>query len=354
MSRSPQGGAGVLYIQELASSSILFSVQLRCKVTLLKLIRIPSKAFWYHSYAPSCLRRSCRKSAVMRREPSPAYAVEDLRRRYRPLLRLLGLTGLKVRSVIGALDLLDHLLHLLALLLPLCLGHVLLLVEHGLVGLAVATAKSVPESGVLTIVVVEGQVVDRVASSAVDDRVVAHKLAIVNQNCPEVDEYEQADEGDLLQRENEDEDVVWHTLSEAVERVEGVGGEWGGHDPLVVRLVQTLVDERVVKTSVDPVDAEVGKHEEQWELDPIVQGERSFVGLVVEFAVSADLGDHKGRKADGHQGHGLHGLLHFEFDLVAEVLGVLESLLVKDEEVRQGSENKVKQYAKQPVPEAYG
>lgn len=63
------------------------------------------------------------------------------------------------------------------------------------------------------------------------------------------------------------------------------------------------------------------------------------MGLVVEFAVAADLSNHQRRKDKRHEGHRFHGLFHFEFDLIAEVLGVLESLLVEYEEVRQRSED---------------
>lgn len=138
--------------------------------------------------------------------------------------------------------------------------------------------------------------VNGVASGTVDDWIVTHKFAVVNQNSPEVDENKQADESNLLAREQEDEDMVWDTLSKAVERMEGVGGKGGRHDPLVMRLMQTFVDERVVKTAVNPVDAEVGEHEEQWVLDPVVQRERSLMSLVEELAVAANFSDHKWRE----------------------------------------------------------
>lgn len=48
---------------------------------------------------------------------------------------------------------------------------------------------------------------------------------------------------------------------------------WGRHDPLVVWLVERLVDCRVVQTPVDPVDAEIGKGDEYWELQVVVQKE---------------------------------------------------------------------------------
>ena len=75
------------------------------------------------------------------------------------------------------------------------------------------------------------------ASGAVDDGRVGNVLAVVDHDSPDLDESEQRDVGELLQRENEGEEVVWEGLREAVKRVEGVRGERRGHDPLVVRLV---------------------------------------------------------------------------------------------------------------------
>lgn len=49
--------------------------------------------------------------------------------------------------------------------------------------------------------------------------------------------------------------------------MESVRGERRGHDPLVVRLVQLLVEHRVVQGTVDPVDEEVGEADEEGELE---------------------------------------------------------------------------------------
>ena len=108
------------------------------------------------------------------------------------------------------------------------------------------------------------------AGGSVDDGRVGDVFAIVNHDGPDVDEHEQGDVGELLERQHEGEDVVWDGLSEAIERVEGVRGKGRRHDPLVVRLVQALVNHRVVQTAVDPVDEEVGEEQEQRELEEVV------------------------------------------------------------------------------------
>lgn len=137
--------------------------------------------------------------------------------------------------------------------------------------------------------------------------------------------------------------MVGHGLGETVERVEGVGGEGGGHNPLVVRLVQTLVDERMVQPTVDPVDAEIGEHDKEGELEPVVGRERGVLDHVVELGPAAHLEEHKEGGANRHEGHSGHGLLDFEGDLIFEVLGVLHGLLVEYQPIGQGGKDEVEE-----------
>ena len=95
-----------------------------------------------------------------------------------------------VRAIILALNLFHHLLHLFGLFVPLLLAHLERWLEHGRVGLAIAASEAVPDGGVLAKVVVEVEVVGGVTGSAVNDRVVGNVLAVVDQDCPEVDEQE--------------------------------------------------------------------------------------------------------------------------------------------------------------------
>lgn len=100
------------------------------------------------------------------------------------------------------------------------------------------------------------------ACSTVDDRIVGKILAVVDHDGPEVHEDKKRNISHLLKGENEGEHMVGDRLSEAIKRMEGMARKRGGHDPLVVSLVKMLVDEWVVKPSMDPVDAEVGKDKE--------------------------------------------------------------------------------------------
>lgn len=53
------------------------------------------------------------------------------------------------------------------------------------------------------------------------------------------------------------------------------------HDPLVVRLVQGLVDAWVVQAAVDEIDKEVREEEEEGKLEKVVPGSWSLSGRVV-------------------------------------------------------------------------
>ena len=84
------------------------------------------------------------------------------------------------------------------------------------------------------------------ARRAIDNRGVSDVLAVVDEDGPDLDEEEEGQVCEFLQREDEGEDVVGDALGPAVDGVEGDGGVRGRHDPFVVGFVQGLVDGGVV------------------------------------------------------------------------------------------------------------
>jgi len=188
-----------------------------------------------------------------------------------------------------------------------------------------------------------------VAGGAIDDGAVGHILSIVNKDGPDLHEDEEAQVGELLQREEEGEDVVGGTLEEAVDGVEGDGGVGRGHDPLVVRLVQGLVDGRVVQAAVDEVDEGVGKEDEEGELQEVVPHAGPGIKGVVELGVAPDLGEEEGDGEDGHAGHAERGLADLHADLVLEELGVFEGGLIEDEDVGDGGDDEVNNGSAEPA-----
>lgn len=86
----------------------------------------------------------------------------------------------------------------------------------------------------------------------------------------------------------------------------------------------------MVKTSVDPVDAEVGEQEEEGILEEIVPRKWSVGRKIIQFRITADLGQEKGCREYGHEGHCHHGLPYLEPDLIFEIFGMVEGPFVED------------------------
>lgn len=128
-----------------------------------------------------------------------------------------------------------------------------------------------------------------------------------------------------------------------------MAGVGRGHDPLVVRLVEVLVDLGVVEPAVDPVDAEIGEDDEEGELDDVIPHARAILSCIVHLAVSADLGDEERHGAETHDGHGAHSLGNLHGDLVLEVFRVSEGSLVEDEDVGEAGACEVDDQAEDPV-----
>ena len=186
------------------------------------------------------------------------------------------------------------------------------------------------------------------AGGAVDEGGVGDVFAVVDKDGPDIDKSKQRNVGEFLQREEEGEHVVGDALREAVERVERMARKRGRHDPLVVRLVQALVEFGVVQPAMDPVDEEVGEGDEKGELEEVVKGKGGVVGAIVEEGVAADFGNEEGSGEDGHDGEGGVGLFDFERDLVFEVFGVREGGVVEDEEVGEAGAEVVDDEAEEP------
>lgn len=186
------------------------------------------------------------------------------------------------------------------------------------------------------------------AGGTVHHGTVGDILPVVDEHGPEVDEAEQENVGQLLQGEDEREDVVWDTLGPAIQGMESVGRIWTRHDPFVMWLVQGLVHQRMVQTTVDPVDEEVGEANEQGELENAIVRE-GFVGYtVIQLCVTSNLSDKEWGSQQRHRGHSTHRLLDFQRDLVFQELGMTESCLVPNEDVRQSRNHEVNEKTENP------
>lgn len=253
-----------------------------------------------------------------------------------------------VLAIIISFNRLEDGFHLLGLLFPLLLGHLGLATEKLLVWFAITTSQTIPEGSELSVVIVEVEVMHRVASGAIDDGAVGDVLAIVNHDRPEIDECEEKNVREFLERKHEREDVVRNALRPAVDRMEGMRGIGSGHDPFVVWFVESLVDKGMVQPPVNPVNEEVGKGDEEGELQNAVVWEGLVSDRVIEFGISSDLGHEKRHGQQGHDGQRSHCLGDLKANLILEVFGVLKCGLIEDDNVRQGCTDEVNEETKNP------
>lgn len=117
----------------------------------------------------------------------------------------------------------------------------------------------------------------------------------------------------------------------------------------MMRLVQSLVYQRVMQCSVDPVDEKIGEEHKEAELRVVVPATGAVFGSVVELGVAADFEEEYHASRYGDTRHSYQGLLDFLADLVLEEFRVLESGFVEDEDVREGGEEEVVDECEDPT-----
>ncbi len=239
-----------------------------------------------------------------------------------------------INSLIISLNLPLDLLHLLGLLLPFLLAHFRLPSEELRVWRTVATAHSIPQRRVLSVVIVEVQMMHGMAGGAVQDGAVGDVFSVVDDDGPDLHEGEEAEVCELLQREDERENVVWYRLQPAVHRVEGNGRVWGWHDPLVMWLVEILIDQGMMQKSMDPVDGEIGEEEEEREYQVIVVWVRLVRKGIIELRVASNFCKEEWSGEDRDPRHCADGLCYLLADLILQELGMLVGCFVEDEDVR--------------------
>lgn len=157
-------------------------------------------------------------------------------------------------------------------------------------------------------------------------------MLLTNHDGPDIDKDKESQVGELLQREDEGEDVVWDALRVAVQGVESVRRERRRHNPLVVRLVEPAVKDGMVQAAVNQVDEAVGKGDKGGELQEEPPA-RISVNVVIEHAVSPDLHEEWRCRAERHDRYRLHCLDDLELYLVLQKLGMVERALVENEDV---------------------
>ena len=131
-------------------------------------------------------------------------------------------------------------------------------------------------------------------SRSINRRRLRHKLPVVDKDRPHIDKDEQPHIRDFLQREDEGEHMIRNRLREPIERVKRMRRERRGHDPLMMRFMQRLINRRVMQSPMNEINKKIREEEERRELREIVPRPRPLGGGVVELGVAAALGDEAG------------------------------------------------------------
>lgn len=137
--------------------------------------------------------------------------------------------------------------------------------------------------------------------------------------------------------------MVRNALSPAIQRVERITSVRRGYDPFVMRLVESLVDHRVVQSTVNPVDAKVRKRDKQRILDVVVERIRGLCREIVELGESLRFGHEEWSCQGGHDGHCAQCLPNLHRDLIAQELGVLHRSMVIYEVVGDSCAEEIKE-----------
>ena len=142
--------------------------------------------------------------------------------------------------------------------------------------------------------------------------------------------------------------MIRHTLRKPIKRMKGVARIWSRHDPFMMGFMQRLIDQRMVQSTMDPIDEEIREADEEWELENVVQGEWSIRRAIVEFCQATDFAKEEGGGEDCHYRERDESLADLKPDLILEVFGVGESCMVEDEDVGEGSAEEVDDGAEEP------
>ena len=124
------------------------------------------------------------------------------------------------------------------------------------------------------------------------------------------------------------------------------------HNPPMMRLMQRLINQRMMQPAMNQINQPIRKHQEQRELRDHVPPP-ILLGVQVQFAVPADFGEKPWGGEDGHLGQRVHCQGDFLFDLAGEEARVGFVGFVKDEVVGQGGEDEVEDYAEHPLLVSY-
>jgi len=166
----------------------------------------------------------------------------------------------------------------------------------------------------------------------------------VDHDRPNVDNDKQAEIKVLVEREEENEEVIGQRLHVAVKGMKGVRCVRSRNDPLVMGLVESLINPRNVQPAMDPVDAHIGEEEEEENREGPVR-DAVVADVVVKPRVALDLTPKPRKGKEGETRDGREGAFELEADLVLEKTRVLHLIVIVEKEIGKARKGQVEQPA---------
>jgi hypothetical protein len=197
----------------------------------------------------------------------------------------------------------------------------------------VRAEEAIPQGEVLSVVAREVDVVVGVVERTVDDALqrLGHQVnAVVDRHRPQLHDDEHDEVHVLVKGEEKREEMIGQTLEKAVKRVEGMGGERGCDDPLMVRFVNVSIRKLdFMKAAMNEVDKHICEKEKKNDAEEKV-GPPILIDGVIQHAVSVQLKHKKNCREESDKGYRLQCEQDLESDLVGE-----HSLVIHDRRIEE-------------------
>jgi len=184
---------------------------------------------------------------------------------------------------------------------------------------------------------------DRMMSAGVDDFGSKHIVAIVNHDRPDVNEHEDGNIEPLLHGNNVYKQMVRNRLSITIKRMESMGSERGRDDPLVVGLVETLVKDRVMEPTVDPIDTKIGEHKEGSNTEEHIGDTSIGLGITIKLGITLNFTPEPWDSEQNEARNSLDSTIDFQTNLVLQELWMLHNFMIEQNEVGKASSSQVKE-----------
>jgi len=209
----------------------------------------------------------------------------------------------------------------------------------------VSPTKSVPDREVLTIVVDELGVVNRVMLCTIHDKSVHDWVIVVNGDGPQIHQEEHDQVQILVNRKQEWIQVIRQSLQESIDGMESMTGVRSADHPAMVQFVNVGIDRWNMQSSVYPVYEGISEHQIPKDGNGLSEPSLDSVNALIQFCGQMNLRKEHDTRGNGHEDNGEAGNLNLLLHLLRKEQLVLHQILVKQEMITKGREGEIQDQA---------